>query len=59
MSEKIELNQNTSNRFKVSCGWFDGSKKRNNITFKTSVGEAESKIIKNYLNVVLPDLIKD
>jgi hypothetical protein len=56
------MNQNTSNRFKASCRWFNGSKKRNNITFKTSVGEArlaDSKIIKNYLNVVLPDLIKD
>ncbi len=47
---------------KASCGWLDGFKKRNNITLKTSVGEAgfvDSKIIKNYLNVVLPDLIKD
>jgi hypothetical protein len=48
--------------FKASNGWLDGFKKRNNITFKTSVGEAglvDSKIIQNYLNVVLPDLIKD
>jgi hypothetical protein len=62
MTEKIDMNQNTSNRFKASCRWFNGSKKRNNITFKTGVGEAglaDSKIIKNYLNVVLTDLIKD
>jgi hypothetical protein len=40
MTEKIDMNQNTSNRFKASCRWFDGFKKRNNKTFKTGVGEA-------------------
>ena len=62
MTEKIDMTQNTSNRFKASCRWFNGSKKRNNITFKTGIGEAglaDSKIIKNYSNVVLTDLIKD
>jgi hypothetical protein len=49
------------NEFKASCGWLDGFKKRNNISFKTIVGEAglvDSKIIHSYLDVVLPDFIK-
>ncbi|CAF0903433.1 unnamed protein product [Brachionus calyciflorus] len=46
--------------FKARNGWLDGFKKRQNITFKTIVGEAglvDPTTIKNWLKI-LPDLIK-
>jgi hypothetical protein len=48
--------------FKSSSGWLDGWKKRNNISFKTVVGEGglvDPKVIENYRKLVLPSLLKD
>ena len=47
--------------FKASNGWLDGFKKRNNISFKSIVGEGglvDVSTIENYRNVILPSLLK-
>ena len=48
--------------FKASNGWLEGFKKRNNISFKTIVGEGglvDNSIIENYKKNILPNLLKD
>ena len=47
--------------FKGSSRWLDGFKKRNNIKFKSTVGEAglvDTGVVDNWLKNVLPHFLK-